>query len=185
MIKEHDRQTKIKTTRRKLIYADSKREASDELMARRFSDRLSLESSDTSDTRGKAHSASKIELKKEPEGRNPRPEEGGPNIKKQVPTLSTRKDHPFQIPYEAKLHRNIRVYEGNKDPEDHLSIFSAEVEQEEWLMPIWCKMFYQNLGGAARNWFDDLDPKSVDSFEELRQSSWKNFHSKKDTPKTP
>ncbi|GJR55429.1 reverse transcriptase domain-containing protein [Tanacetum coccineum] len=36
-------------------------------------------------------------------------------------------------------------------------------------MLVWCKMFCQTLGGAARNWFDDLDPKSVDSFEELSQ----------------
>ncbi|GJT27942.1 hypothetical protein Tco_0908217 [Tanacetum coccineum] len=59
IIKEHDRQNKTKTAPRKLVYAESKREASDELMARSFSDRLSLESSDTSDKRGKAHSASK------------------------------------------------------------------------------------------------------------------------------
>ncbi|GJZ37819.1 hypothetical protein Tco_0584010 [Tanacetum coccineum] len=64
---------------------------------------------------------------------------------------------------------NSSVYEGNKDPEDHLGIFSVAAEQEEWPMPVWCKMFRQTLGGAARNWFDDLDPKSVDSFEELSQ----------------
>nr|GEU75306.1 zinc finger, CCHC-type [Tanacetum cinerariifolium] len=46
------------------------------------------------------------------------------------------------------------VYEGNK---------------EEWPMPIWCKMFRQTQGGVAQNWFDDMDPKSVDSFEELRK----------------
>ncbi|GJW70712.1 hypothetical protein Tco_0127629 [Tanacetum coccineum] len=94
MIKEHDHQTK--TTPRKLIYADSKRETPDELMAISFSVRLSLESSITSNTRGKAHSAKKVirvspkaknrhtsegqggwrtgvELRKEPEGRNPKP----------------------------------------------------------------------------------------------------------------
>ncbi|GJU64944.1 hypothetical protein Tco_1246779, partial [Tanacetum coccineum] len=35
----------------------------------------------------------------------------------------------------AKLPPNIRVYKGNKDPKDHLSIFSATAEQEEWHMP--------------------------------------------------
>ncbi|GJX74550.1 hypothetical protein Tco_0313145 [Tanacetum coccineum] len=59
MIKEHDRQTKAKTTPRKLIYANPKREAPNEFMTRNISDRLSLESYDTSDTHGKAHSASK------------------------------------------------------------------------------------------------------------------------------
>nr|GEV53287.1 hypothetical protein [Tanacetum cinerariifolium] len=62
--------------------------------------------------------------------------------------------------------RRKRVYEGNKDLEDHLGIFLVVTEQEEWLMPIWCKMFRQTLGGATRNWFDDLDPRSVDSFKE-------------------
>ncbi|GKB76593.1 hypothetical protein Tco_0943488, partial [Tanacetum coccineum] len=59
MIKEHDHQTKAKTTPRKFVYADSKREAPNELMARSFSDRLSLESSGTSNTCSKTHSASK------------------------------------------------------------------------------------------------------------------------------
>ncbi|GKE72848.1 hypothetical protein Tco_1534889 [Tanacetum coccineum] len=36
----------------------------------------------------------------------------------------------------AKLPPNVRVYEGNKDPEDHLSIFSVAAEQEEWPMPV-------------------------------------------------
>ncbi|GJT23545.1 hypothetical protein Tco_0893482 [Tanacetum coccineum] len=59
MIKEHDQQVKTKTTPRKHVYADSEREAPDELMAKSFSDRLSFESSGTSDIRGKAHSADK------------------------------------------------------------------------------------------------------------------------------
>ncbi|GJU24197.1 putative reverse transcriptase domain-containing protein [Tanacetum coccineum] len=67
----------------------------------------------------------------------------------------------------AKLPQNVKVYEVSKDPEDHLNIFTAVAEQEEWLMLVWCKMFCQTLSGAARNWFDYLDPKSVDNFEEL------------------
>ncbi|GJR78537.1 hypothetical protein Tco_0149322 [Tanacetum coccineum] len=138
---------------------------------------------------------------------SPKPEEGGPHIKKQVRTLSMRKvrktlvkilTHPtkdptpftlritrFKYHRRVKLPRNIRVYEGNKDPEDHLSIFSAAAEQEEWPMPVWCKMFCQTLGGAARNWFDDLDPKSMNSFEELSQKFVEEFSQQKDTPKTP
>ncbi|GJU43734.1 hypothetical protein Tco_1201000 [Tanacetum coccineum] len=37
----------------------------------------------------------------------------------------------FRYHRRAKLLPNVRVYEGNKDPEDHLSIFSAVAEQEE------------------------------------------------------
>ncbi|GKF21355.1 reverse transcriptase domain-containing protein, partial [Tanacetum coccineum] len=81
--------------------------------------------------------------------------------------------------------RNIKVYKGNKDLEDHLSIFSTATEQEERLMPIWCKMFRQTLGGAARNWFDDLDLKSVDSFEELSQKFLEEFSQQKRYAKDP
>ncbi|GKA62746.1 hypothetical protein Tco_0762265 [Tanacetum coccineum] len=60
MIKEHEHQTKTKATPRKLVYANSKREDPDRSMARSFSDRLSLESSDTFDTRDKAYSVEKV-----------------------------------------------------------------------------------------------------------------------------
>nr|GFA23545.1 reverse transcriptase domain-containing protein [Tanacetum cinerariifolium] len=80
--------------------------------------------------------------------------------KRPKPTPFTPRITRFKYHRRAKLPMNIKVYEGNKDPEDHLSIFSAAVEQEGWPMPIWCKILCQTLGGAARNWFDDLDPKT-------------------------
>ncbi|GJZ92519.1 reverse transcriptase domain-containing protein [Tanacetum coccineum] len=91
----------------------------------------------------------------------------------------------FKYNWRAKLPRNIRVYEGNKDPEDHLSIFSAAVDQEVWPMSIWCKMFCQTLSGATRNWFDDLDPKSMDNFEELSQKFLEEFSQHKRYAKDP
>ncbi|GJW24255.1 reverse transcriptase domain-containing protein [Tanacetum coccineum] len=50
------------------------------------------------------------------------------------------------------------VYEGNKDPEDHL---------------------------ATRNWFDEMDPKSVDSFKELSQKFLEEFSQQKRYAKDP
>ncbi|GJY69034.1 hypothetical protein Tco_0472016 [Tanacetum coccineum] len=61
----------------------------------------------------------------------------------------------------AKLPPNIRVYEGNKDPEDHLSIFSVAAEQEEWPMP------------------------SVDGFEELSNKFLEEFSQQKRYDKDP
>ncbi|GJT37995.1 reverse transcriptase domain-containing protein [Tanacetum coccineum] len=46
-------------------------------------------------------------------------------------------------------------------------------------------MYRQTLGGAARNWFDDLDPKSVDSFEELSQKFLEEFSQQKRYAKEP
>ncbi|GJS47295.1 reverse transcriptase domain-containing protein [Tanacetum coccineum] len=79
----------------------------------------------------------------------------------------------------AKLPANVRVYEGNKDPDDHLSIFSTAAEQEKWPMPVWCKMFRQTLSGSARNWLDSFDPKSVDGFKELSNKLLEEFSQQK------
>ncbi|GKF00109.1 reverse transcriptase domain-containing protein, partial [Tanacetum coccineum] len=46
-------------------------------------------------------------------------------------------------------------------------------------------MFHQTLGGAARNWFDDLDPKSVNNFEELSQKFLEEFSQQKRYAKDP
>nr|GEX23115.1 reverse transcriptase domain-containing protein [Tanacetum cinerariifolium] len=61
----------------------------------------------------------------------------------------------------AKLPPNVRVYEGNKDPEDHLSIFSTATEQEEWPMPVWCKMFRQTLSELSQQKRYDKDPTEI------------------------
>ncbi|GJT74888.1 reverse transcriptase domain-containing protein [Tanacetum coccineum] len=196
MIKEHDQHAKMKATLRKLAYVDSDKEAPARSLARGFSDRFSLESSGTSDTHRQTHYANKCQRtpskNKEPthlkrsrrleyqsitkeKARRERPK----------PTPFTQRITHFKYHRRAKLPWNIRVYEGNKDPEDHFGIFSAAAEQEEWLMPIWCKMFHQTLGGAARNWFDDLDPKSVDSFEELSQKFLEEFSQQKRYAKDP
>ncbi|GKB87794.1 reverse transcriptase domain-containing protein [Tanacetum coccineum] len=52
-------------------------------------------------------------------------------------------------------------------------------------MAVWCKMFRQTLGGAARNWFDDLDLRSVDNFEELSQKFLEEFSQQKRYAKDP
>ncbi|GKD64919.1 reverse transcriptase domain-containing protein [Tanacetum coccineum] len=46
-------------------------------------------------------------------------------------------------------------------------------------------MFRQTIRGAARNLFDDLDPKSVDSFEELSQKFLEEFSQQKRYAKDP
>ncbi|GJX82580.1 hypothetical protein Tco_0332061 [Tanacetum coccineum] len=56
--------------------------------------------------------------------------------KRPKPTPFTQRITHFKYHKRSKLPRNIRVYEGNKYPDDHLGIFSAAGEQEEWPMPI-------------------------------------------------
>ncbi|GJR41503.1 hypothetical protein Tco_1217187 [Tanacetum coccineum] len=55
----------------------------------------------------------------------------------------------FRYHRRAKLPPNIMVYEGNKDLEDHLSIFSDAAEQEEWHMPVWYKIKFSHKSGAS------------------------------------
>nr|GEY37997.1 hypothetical protein [Tanacetum cinerariifolium] len=52
-------------------------------------------------------------------------------------------------------------------------------------MPIWCRMFRQTLSGTVRNWFDDLDPKSMENFEELSQKFLEEFSQQKRYAKDP
>ncbi|GJZ80868.1 hypothetical protein Tco_0645862 [Tanacetum coccineum] len=181
MIKDHDQQAKIKATPRKLAYADSDKEAPALSLAKRFSDRFSLESSGTSDTYRQTRSASKNQKfpsknkesthlrrsrrledmsmtkekvrKERSKSRRKRSrhqeasssseyEEGSKDAyedlnspyKRPKPAPFTQRITRFKYHRRAKLLRNIRVYEGNKDPEDHLGIFLATAEQEEWLM---------------------------------------------------
>ncbi|GJV29798.1 hypothetical protein Tco_1386246 [Tanacetum coccineum] len=181
MIKKHEQQAKTKVTPKKLAYADSDKEALARSLVRSFSDRFSLESFGTSDTRRQTRSAGKSQRNpsKEPQhlrrsrrledrsktkektrrerskSRGKRSEhqetssdseyEKGSEdtyedlnlpYKRPKPTPFTQRITRFKYHLRVKLPRNIRVYEGNKDPKDHLSIFSSVAEQEEWPMPV-------------------------------------------------
>ncbi|GKC11393.1 reverse transcriptase domain-containing protein [Tanacetum coccineum] len=202
MIKVHDQQAKTKAMPRRLAYANSDEEApasqktpskSKELTHLRRSRSLEGRSvtkektrRERSKSRGKmsGHQETSSDSEYE-EGSEDTYEDLNSPYKKPKPNPFTQRITRFKYHQRAKLPRNSRVYKGNKDPEDHLNIFSATAEQEEWPMPVWCKMFCQTLGGAARNWFDDLDPKSVDIFEELSQKFLGEFSQQKRYAKDP
>ncbi|GKD29399.1 hypothetical protein Tco_1240177 [Tanacetum coccineum] len=174
MIKEHDKQAKTKGTPRRLAYADSDKEASAGSLARSFSDRFSLESFGMSDTHSQTHSTGKSQRNpsknKEPShrrrsrrlkdqsrtkekvgrsksrGKRSGHQEKSSDSEYEKCSKDTYEDlnSPYKIPEpapftqritrfkyhrRAKLPRNIRVYEGNKDLEDHLSIFLAAAEK--------------------------------------------------------
>ncbi|GKE89752.1 reverse transcriptase domain-containing protein, partial [Tanacetum coccineum] len=54
------------------------------------------------------------------------------------------------------------------DPEDHVKFFQAVAQVEYWAMPTWCHMFNSTLKGAARVWFNELSPKSIDGYKDLK-----------------
>ncbi|GKC34480.1 reverse transcriptase domain-containing protein [Tanacetum coccineum] len=63
---------------------------------------------------------------------------------------------------------NVKTYDGTGDPEDHIKIFQAAAQVERWAMPTWCHMFNSTLIGTARVWFDELPPKSIDGYKDLK-----------------
>nr|GFA93093.1 hypothetical protein [Tanacetum cinerariifolium] len=170
MIKEHDQQAKTKATPRRLAYADSNKE--DLARSSRLEDQSRTKEKTRRERFGHQETSSDSEYE---EGSEDTYEDLNSPYKRSKPTPFTQRITRFKYHERAKLHRNIRVYKRNKDSKDHLSIFSVAAEQEEWSMPVWCKMFHQTLGRATRNWFDDLDPKSVESFEELSQKFLEEF----------
>nr|GEU74944.1 reverse transcriptase domain-containing protein [Tanacetum cinerariifolium] len=164
---------------KRLAYADSDKEAPARSLARGFSNRFSFESSGTSDTHRQTRSASKSQ-------RNPSKNKEPAHLRRsrRLEDRSINKDKTRRERSKSRGKRS-KYQETSSDSEHEEGIFSAVAEQEEWPIPIWCKMFCQTLVGAARRWFDDLDPKSVDSFEELIQKFLEEFSQQKRYAKDP
>nr|GEZ80879.1 reverse transcriptase domain-containing protein [Tanacetum cinerariifolium] len=74
----------------------------------------------------------------------------------------------FKSSRRTRMPNNVKTYDGTGDPEDHVKIFQAAAQVERWAMPTWCHMFNSTLIGAARVWFDELPPESVDSYKDLK-----------------
>ena len=81
----------------------------------------------------------------------------------------------FEVPRRTRLPTQVKMYDGSEDLEDHLKIFQSTAKVERWAMPVWCHMFNATLTGSARVWFDDLPPKTMNSYDELREVFLANF----------
>ncbi|GKF43149.1 reverse transcriptase domain-containing protein, partial [Tanacetum coccineum] len=71
------------------------------------------------------------------------------------------------------------------DPEDHVKNFHAAAQVERWAMPTWCHMFNSTLIGAARVWFDELLPESIDGYKDLKAAFLAYFMQQKKYVKDP
>ncbi|GKC00054.1 reverse transcriptase domain-containing protein, partial [Tanacetum coccineum] len=80
---------------------------------------------------------------------------------------------------------NVKTYDGTGDPEDHLKVFQASAQVERWAMPTWFHMFNSTLIGAARVWFDELPPESIDSYKDLKAAFLAYFMQQKKHVKDP
>nr|GEV38253.1 reverse transcriptase domain-containing protein [Tanacetum cinerariifolium] len=87
----------------------------------------------------------------------------------------THRIYYFDFPKKARMPNNVKTYDRSDDPEDHLKFFQAAAKVKRWAMPTWCHMFNSTLIGSARVWFDDLPPKSIDSYDDLKKEFLANF----------
>ncbi|GKA26364.1 reverse transcriptase domain-containing protein [Tanacetum coccineum] len=74
----------------------------------------------------------------------------------------------FQSSWKTRMPNNVKTYDGIDDPEDHLKIFQAVAQVERWATPTWYHMFNSTLIGAARVWFYELPPESIDGYKDLK-----------------
>ncbi|GKB95085.1 reverse transcriptase domain-containing protein [Tanacetum coccineum] len=90
-------------------------------------------------------------------------------------------------PFTPRIHnfRSSRKMRITGDPEDHLKVFQASAQVERWAMPAWCHMFNSTLIGAARVWFDELPPESIDSYKDLKAAFLAYFMQQKKHVKDP
>ncbi|GJZ48634.1 hypothetical protein Tco_0602466 [Tanacetum coccineum] len=120
MIKELDQQTKSKANQKKLAYDES---GGGEKLRR-----------GRTKSRGRKLGYQEISSDYESEGDSDSHENLNEPYKRPEPTPFTARITRFKYYRRAKLPRNITMYDGNKDLEDHLSILSADAKKEEWPM---------------------------------------------------
>nr|GEZ65059.1 reverse transcriptase domain-containing protein [Tanacetum cinerariifolium] len=77
------------------------------------------------------------------------------------------------------------TYDETGDPEDHVKVFQAAAQVERWAMPTWCHMFNSTLIGAARVWFDELPPESIDGYKDMKAAFLSYFMQQKKYIKDP
>nr|GEW32955.1 reverse transcriptase domain-containing protein [Tanacetum cinerariifolium] len=63
--------------------------------------------------------------------------------------------------------------------------FTPRIQVERWAMPTWRHMFNSTLIGAARVWFDEPPPESIDGYKDLKAAFLTYFMQQKKYVKDP
>nr|GEY15553.1 reverse transcriptase domain-containing protein [Tanacetum cinerariifolium] len=91
----------------------------------------------------------------------------------------------FESSRKTRMPNNIKTYDETGDPEDHVKVFQAAAQVERQDMPTWCHMFNSTLIGAARVWFDELPPESIDGYKDMKAAFLSYFMQQKKYVKDP
>ncbi|XP_073295884.1 uncharacterized protein [Primulina huaijiensis] len=62
---------------------------------------------------------------------------------------------------------NVREYDGHTDPEEHLGRFENAALLHQYLDGVTCRVFLGTLVRSAQQWFNTLQPNSIQSFEDF------------------
>lgn len=87
----------------------------------------------------------------------------------------TARIRDYDMPDGLKVPTNLKTYDGTTDPDDHLTIFMGTMDVHKLPEPAWYRFFHITLSGAARFWYDNLTPRCINSFHELRDKFRANF----------
>nr|GEV52552.1 reverse transcriptase domain-containing protein [Tanacetum cinerariifolium] len=91
----------------------------------------------------------------------------------------------FESSRRTRIPNNVKTYDGTGDPEDPVKNLQAATQVERWAMPTWCHMFNSTLRGAATVWFDELPPKRIDGYKDLKATFMAYFMQQKKYVKDP
>ncbi|GJS81586.1 reverse transcriptase domain-containing protein [Tanacetum coccineum] len=81
----------------------------------------------------------------------------------------------YDMPDGIKVLTNLRTYDGTTDPYDHLTVFMWTMDVHKLPEPALCRFFHITLCGATRFWYDNLAPRIIDGFHQLRDKFRVNF----------
>ena len=74
----------------------------------------------------------------------------------------------FECPVPSKFRLpQLELFDGLKDPQDHLNTFRTTLGLQQPLDEILCRSFPTTLKAATREWFTKLPNSSIDNFEQL------------------
>ena len=88
-------------------------------------------------------------------------------------TLVQQTESPFtpevlNYPLPAKFRMpQVEVFDGVKDPLDHLNTYKNQMELHGYPDPVRCRAFATTLKGPAMAWFNRISPSTISSFREL------------------
>ncbi|XP_071740271.1 uncharacterized protein [Rutidosis leptorrhynchoides] len=84
-------------------------------------------------------------------------------------------NHPF--PEAPVISLTLGSYDGLLNPDDLLQRFEGTARTHNWGDAVACHMLLILLHGVAREWFNNLTPRSITGYADLRYRFLLNFHS--------